>query len=238
MSGRAIKQEVLALLASADLDRIGREVRRYRERDLLNPLFSALSRPDEMTRWHAVSVFGQVVPRLADQEMEAARIVMRRFLWSLNDESGGIGWGAPEAMAEIMLHHHGLAGEYLHMLISYLRPDGPLAHQDGNYIELPALQRGVVWGIGRLAAGRAQELAARGVTADLLACLRSGDGGVRGLAVWALGGLQGGWVSERLLPLANDAASVRLYDQGRIRVVTVAELVREALAGLNSPSEK
>ncbi len=232
MSSRAIKQEVLALLASADLDRICREVRRYGEKDLVNPLFSALSRPEEKVRWHAVSVFGQVAPRLADEDMEAARIVMRRFLWSLNDESGGIGWGAPEAMAEIMLHHDRLAGEYLHMLISYLRPDGPLAHQDGNYIELPALQRGVLWGIGRLAAGRAQELSARGVTADLLPCLHSEDGGVRGLAVWALGRLQDAMAREALSPLATDATPVRLYEQGRVRVASVAELVKEALACL------
>lgn len=25
--------------------------------------------------------------------MDSARIVMRRLMWSLNDESGGIGWG-------------------------------------------------------------------------------------------------------------------------------------------------
>lgn len=231
MSSRAIKQEVLALLASADLDRICQEVRRYAEKDLVNPLFSALSRPEEMVRWHAISVFGQVVSRLADQEMEAARIVMRRFLWSLNDESGGIGWGAPEAMAEIMLHHDRLAGEYLHMLISYLRPDGPLAHQDGNYIELPALQRGVLWGIGRLAAGRAKELTARGVTADLLPLLCSEDGGVRGLAVWALGRLQGGEMACReLQPLITDTTLVRLYEEGQVQVVSVSDLVKEALA--------
>ncbi|KAF0189985.1 MAG: hypothetical protein FD168_283 [Desulfobulbaceae bacterium] len=241
MSSRAIKQEVLGLLALTDLERIGEEMRRYPEKDLVNPLFSGLSRPEELVRWHAISLFGQVVPRLAEQEMEAARIVMRRFLWSLNDESGGIGWGAPEAMAEIMLHHDRLAGEYLHMLISYLRPDGPLAHQDGNYIELPALQRGVVWGIGRLAAGRAKELAARGLVADLLPCLQSEDVGVRGLAGWALARLQNGMVEidmglkAALLPLAADAGLVRLYEQGQIRVVTVAELSQGAPAHLTVP---
>ena len=41
-------------------------------------------------------------------------------------------------------------GEYIHMLVSYIREDGPEAFQDGNFIELPLLQRGVLWGIGRL----------------------------------------------------------------------------------------
>jgi len=101
-------------------------------------------------RWHAVSVFGTTVDRMAGQDLESARIVMRRFLWSLNDESGGIGWGAPEAMAEIMYHCRPLAEEHLHMLVSYMREDGPEAFQDGNFIELPMLQRGLLWGIGRL----------------------------------------------------------------------------------------
>ena len=37
---------------------------------------------------------------------------------------GGIGWGAPEALAEIMAIHGGLAEEFGHMLVAYMRPDG------------------------------------------------------------------------------------------------------------------
>lgn len=234
MSSRSIKQDVLALLALTDLDHICREVRNYPEKDLVNPLFSALSRPDERVRWHAITVFGQVVPRLADQDMEAARIVMRRFLWSLNDESGGIGWGAPEAMAEIMLHHNPLAEEYLHMLLSYLHPDGPLDHQDGNFLELPSLQCGLLWGIGRLASRLAPKLVSRGVVADLLPYLQSENGAVRGLAVWALGRLRAVGLRDALLPLATDTSQVRLYQQGEVHLLSVAELVKDALAQINN----
>ena len=234
MSSRKIKQEVLTLLASADLDRICREVRQYAEKDMVAPLFSALSRPEEIVRWHAISVFGQIVPRLADQDMEAARIVMRRFLWSLNDESGGIGWGAPEAMAEIMLHHDRLADEYIHMLISYLRPDGPLEHQDGNFLELPSLQCGLLWGIGRLTEKRAAILISRGVVADLLPYLQSEDGRVRGLAVWSLSRLQTVVDRDTLQPLTTDSSQVRLYQQGQVQLFSVAELAN-ALLQLTPP---
>ncbi len=246
MSSRKIKLEVLALLASADLDHIFREIEQYAEKDLISPLFSALSRPEEMVRWHAVSVFGQVVPRLADQDMEAARIVMRRFLWSLNDESGGIGWGAPEAMAEIMLHHDRLTDEYLHMLLSYLRPDGPLEHQDGNFLELPSLQCGLLWGIGRLAERRTAMLLSRGVVADLLPYLQSEDGGVRGLAVWSLEVLLSACLPDHLravvdqdilLPLATDTGQIRLYQQGQVQVFSVADLVKNALLQITAPCD-
>ena len=235
MSSRKIKLEILALLASADLNHIFREIEQYAEKDLISPLFSALSRPEETVRWHAISVFGQVVPRLADQDMEAARIVMRRFLWSLNDESGGIGWGAPEAMAEIMFHHDPLTEEYLHMLISYLRPDGPFEHQDGNFLEMPSLQRGLLWGIGRLAERRAAMLIAHGVVADLLPYLQSEDGGVRGLAAWSLGRLRAAVGRDTLLPLTADSSQVRLYQQGQVQVFSVADLVENALLRITTP---
>ncbi|HIQ36822.1 MAG TPA: HEAT repeat domain-containing protein, partial [Desulfocapsa sulfexigens] len=170
---RKIKKKVLALLAEGDLGKSRRELAEYDEHGLVNPLFSALYRPEEMLRWHTVTVFGEVLARLADKDMEAARIIMRRYIWSLNDESGGIGWGAPEAMAEAMYHHDGLCDEYLHMLISYMRPDGPLEYQDGNFLELPALQRGLLWGICRLAEKRRSLLLKKEIISDLFPYLES-----------------------------------------------------------------
>jgi hypothetical protein len=225
---RKIKKEVLALLAGNDLAKAREELGKYDEQGLVNPLFSALCRPEEMLRWHTVTIFGEVLARLADKDMEAARIVMRRYLWSLNDESGGIGWGAPEAMAEAMYHHDGLCDEYLHMLISYMRPDGPLEHQDGNFLELPELQRGLLWGISRLAEKRAELLVEKDVVPDLLAYFSSNDATVRGLAVQALGLLASDESVAQVQQLLGDNRSVRLYRDGEIRVVTVAELAGAA----------
>jgi hypothetical protein len=70
---------------------------------------------------------------------------MRRMIWNLNDESGGIGWGSPETMGESMACHNRLAGEYHRILVSYIRPDG-------NFLEHPELQKGLLWGLARLAA--------------------------------------------------------------------------------------
>ena len=226
---RKIKKRVLTLLAGNDLDYARQELAQYDEQGLVNPLFSALYRPEEMLRWHTVTIFGEVLNRLADKEMEAGRIVMRRYLWSLNDESGGIGWGAPEAMAEGMYHHDGLCDEYLHMLISYMRLDGPLEHQDGNYLELPALQRGLLWGISRLAEKRAGLLVDKGVIPDVLAYLTSQDPTILGLAAKTLGLLGTSDVADALKPLLEDDRSVRLYHDGKISVETVSGLAGNAL---------
>ena len=226
---RKIKKEVLALLAAADLEKSRRKFEKYDEQGLVNPLFSALYRPEEMLRWHTVTLFGEVLERLAEKDMEAGRIVMRRFLWSLNDESGGIGWGAPEAMAEAMFHNDRLCDEYLHMLISYMRQDGPLEHEDGNFLELPELQRGVLWGICRLAEKRAALLMEKEIVPDLLAYLPSSDATVRGLAAKALGLLGAGESVNALKTLLDDERPVRLYHSGEMTVFTVSELAETAL---------
>ncbi len=226
---RKIKKEVLALLAAGNLEKSRRELEKYDEQGLVNPLFSALYRPEEVLRWHTVTIFGEVLTRLAEKDMEAARIIMRRYLWSLNDESGGIGWGAPEAMAEAMFHHDRLCDEYLHMLISYMQQDGPLEHQDGNFLELPELQRGLLWGICRLAEKRAALLMEKEIVPDLLAYLPSNDATVRGLAAKALGLLGASESVNALQALLDDERSVRLYHGGEITVVTVSELAETAL---------
>jgi hypothetical protein len=95
-TGRAVKQIVLDLLKSDDFDQKEDELRRLPGRQVINPLFSFLCHSDQKVKWRAVTAMGVVVSDLAKKDMESARIIMRRLMWSLNDESGGIGWGAPE----------------------------------------------------------------------------------------------------------------------------------------------
>jgi hypothetical protein len=227
-----IKQELADILRLKDFSKIFDLLQGYGERDLLNFLFSALFHQEEIVRWHAVSAFGWIVDRIADRDMESARIVMRRLLWSLNDESGGIGWGAPEAMAEIMFQNKALFQEYVHMLLSYMREDGPELFQDGNYLELPQLQRGVVWGAGRLAEKYRDILAVKGVVGDLLPYLGSPDAPVRGISAWSMGILRARSAREPMQRLLNDNGFVGLYSQGEILETTVSDLVRQALAGM------
>jgi hypothetical protein len=170
---------------------------------------------------------------LAEVEMEEARVVMRRFLWSLNDESGGIGWGVPESMAEAMCHHSGLAEEYIHMLISYMREDGTEICQDGNFIEHPLLQRGLLWGVARLSEYRPRLLIDKGAGADIPPYLKAEDGETRGLAALAAGNLYLTATEATLRGLVEDAALLTLYWEGAFRTATVGELAQSALEKMN-----
>lgn len=227
MRSRELKRQVLHVLAQIDIDSVGKGLEVFSPSALVHPLFSALCSVSDMIRWHAVWAFGRVVPRIADQDMEAARVIMRRFLWSLNDESGGIGWGVPEAMAEVMAADSRLADEYLHMLVSYLRDDGPEPFQDGNYIELPMLQRGLLWSIGRLWPVRGRRLAAMGVAVDIPPYLDSVDPLVRGLAVWCLGLMRERSAADMVRELAGDNTEIPIFEDGELWRPTVDELVVE-----------
>ncbi len=144
----ALKEEVQVLLDRDDLNPVLHQLLKHPPHKLLGALYSALLNPNKRVRWHAVTVAGFTVSALALEDMEQARIVMRRFMWTLNDESGGIGWGSPECMGEIMARHPGLALEYSRILFSYL------ASREGgsdNFLEYLPLRRGAFWGTARLA---------------------------------------------------------------------------------------
>jgi hypothetical protein len=229
MNRRMMKTELLTTLEKSDLEKIFRFLDNYSPHILLNPLFIALCNSLERVRWHAVCGFGRIVPAMADEDPESARIVMRRLLWSLNDESGGIGWGAPEAMAEIMCHCTLLRQEYMHMLVSYLREDGEGILEDGNFLELPLLQRGLLWGIGRLCQGHRLEMITRQLDDDIIAYLSSPDHQVVGLAIWCLGMLRGSFATGKIASFLDHAGEVHLFVDSTLKTITVGKLAEDAL---------
>ena len=166
---------------------------------------------------------GFIVSTIASKDMESARIVMRRLMWSLNDESGGIGWGAPEAMGEIMACHEGLANEFVHILVSYIR-------EDGNFIEYELLQRGVLWGIGRLAQVMPDILRQRNIEHMLLLHLTSSDPIIRALAVWTIGLIGIEESRPRVQTLLTDNTKVQIYFNRNLVIRTIAKIAEEALA--------
>jgi len=231
MSERALKKEIVARLESRDLDGVMAMLQSYRGRQLVNPLIGCLCHRDEMVKWLAVTALGRVVGAMAGEDLEAGRVVMRRFMWMLNDESGGIGWGVPEAMAEVMACHVVLADEFHQVLVAQMR-------EDGNYLELEALQRGLMWGLGRLAGVRPDLLRKREAGHYLLPYLAADDAEVRGRAAWALGRLGALETTTALTALLGDRGKVKIYEAGILTTRTVGELAEEALLTFKTKEEQ
>ncbi len=218
MKGRKLKQRVEKCLRSNDFGSALEELRQFPARKVINPFFSFLYDTHDEMRWRAVTAMGMVVAELAEEDRESARVIMRRLMWNLNDESGGIGWGSAEAMGEILACHKGLATEYANILISY-------ASEDGNFQEHELIQRGVLWGIARLAQERPE--LAMGAVGPVMVFLKSGDAHARGLAARILGFLRAKEAKAHLKDLLKDEGEFTTYLNGSL----VKGVVKEAALG-------
>ncbi len=217
ISTRQLKREVRKLLIEEDLETALAKICQMTPRKVVNPLFSLLNDREEMIRWRAVTAMGRVVSQLADANLESARVVMRRFIWTLNDESGGIGWGSPESMGAIMAQSPVLAREFSQMIVSYVRVDM-------NFLEHPILQRGVLWGLLQLV--RAEPSLGQNASGFLTLYLESPDPILRGLAAAVARALNDLSAGAILAQLADDQTQIDFYDQGRMQQITVAQLAR------------
>ncbi len=122
-----------------------------------------------------------------------------------------------------MASHETLAREYVQILASYMR-------EDGNFLEYEPLQRGLLWGIGRLAQVERELLLAHHAGRYLLPYLESDDAAVRGLAAWAWGLLGTTEAVTELEALLEDHEEVRLYLDRELVTSSVGNLAGQALA--------
>ncbi len=225
VSIRKMKGKVLELLGGDEREGALAKIGAFTPRQVVNPLIGLFCHGEDRIRFRATAAMGAVVSALADTNMESARVVMRRLLWTLNDESGGIGWGAPEALGEIMACHEALADEYCRMLGSYI-------NAEGNYLEHELLQRGALWGVGRLAAVRPKLISF--AAPFLVPYTEASDPFLRGLAARAAGALGEKSSIEALERIRDDAGELAFFSEWDLVPSTVGQLASEALARLEA----
>ncbi len=159
------RREFDALVARCDTDTtVWREVR-HRFYDL-----------DERIRWSAIETAARLMKKWWDAgKEERVRIYVRTLFWTLNDESGGIGWSSAQAIAEIIALIPSLIEPYGRMMIAHC-------------IDEPPLLKGCFWGIGRV--GALMRDAADAFAIEIVESLRGAEVDVLGTAAWAMGETQ------------------------------------------------
>lgn len=176
---RTLKSSIRSRLESSDWPAFTQELEHVPARELVGPLFACLPLGGEATD-RAAAALGRAVSRMADEHVEEARNVVRRLMWHMNEESGNIGWGIPEAFAEVLAQHRRLGDEFHSILFSYITNTG----KEDNFCDNAVLRRSCFRAAERLALAR-PDLApkARG---PLQAGLRDDDPICRELAREAL----------------------------------------------------
>jgi hypothetical protein len=94
------KKFILHALESNDLDAVVSFIQENRK--ALSLLIRMAYDKETLVGWRAIKAVGRVAKALGTTHNEFLRITMRKLLWSLSDESGGIGWAAPELLGEIV----------------------------------------------------------------------------------------------------------------------------------------
>jgi hypothetical protein len=212
---------LIDLLRSAQFDLIAEMAAENRR--LLSLLSAQTYQTDRLLSWRAVQAFGLAAQRIALQDAEFVRGHLRRQLWLLSDESGSIGWRAPDLIGETLARCPGPFEAFVSPLIYIL---------DLEAEDAPRFRVGTLWAIGRIAEGRP------GVTALalplILPCLADSDPQTRGMALWCLGQLAHRGAVPGLAGLKRDASPVEIYQDGNLWETTVAALANSLLATIDS----
>ncbi|MHB8792886.1 MAG: DVU0298 family protein [Thermoleophilia bacterium] len=210
---KSLKGELRRALLAEDYEEIAALARD--DKRTLSKLVSMAYNKDDLLCWRAIEAMGVAAEAVAPENREAVRNVVQRILWSAREESGGMGWSAPELLAEIAI----AAPRYF--------PDIPpiivsLHSEDEEKVFLKGVLRAV---------GRMGEAGIKGVADcdDLIRkSLRHEDPTVRGLAVWAASRV-GIDADETIGAMTGDDGELRVYEDGELIETTVGALAREAL---------
>ncbi len=164
---------------------------------------------DELVCWRAVEGLGRAAAVAARGGLEPVRELVRRALWLMNDDSGGLLWYAPQVIGAVLANVPALCGEFGAILASFAEEE--------------PFRAGTRWGLWRLA-GASPEIV-RAASADLAASFADPDPAVRGHAALALGA-----AGVAAPGAAGDSGSFSVFDPrtGELRVATVAEAARGA----------
>ncbi|MEW6266613.1 MAG: DVU0298 family protein [Thermodesulfobacteriota bacterium] len=207
-----LKDRVRDLLAAND--REGLLTLLKKDRKVVPALNRLLFDQEEIIAWRAVEALGWVAR--ADQWL--LEKIIGRLIYTLNEDSGSVGWMAPQALAEICVQAPDLVEDFFPQVI--------------NSMKMPVFRPGVVWAIGRVARDLPHLVAETGPA--LMECLSDPNPQVRGLAGRALGRLGRAPSLVELERLTQDQARLIVFEEGRLEEKTVAELAREALAALRT----
>jgi len=208
MSMAITKEGVIALLEERRLEELAQLV--AQKKSVLRYLNRLLSERESLLRWRAIEAMGEVAHRLAGENPEAVRVILRSLLWSINDESGGIGWSAPECIGEIIYRRSRLFGEFASIIIAHAEEE--------------MLRRGVLWAAWRIS--QAEPGLLREEVKGLAEYLDDPQPAVRGYTIGFLDIMGERPNPARHLSLLEDGANVPLYEDGRLYQVSVSELAR------------
>jgi len=215
MKHRQLKKQLMQCLKKDTWQQEFQDLLTIPAAQLINPLISLLYHPTPIVKWRSVTLIGALFEKYPSKE--SVRVIMRRFMWYLNEESGGVGWGIPEVFGEVLARNKWLVQEYGSILMHYIIPGQ-------TFLDMEALQTGSIWGIGRASQGFPQHF--HEAKQYLAPYLTTNDSTQRAYALWALGQLGASLPHKMIISLRNDSGTFDLYDQCTLNQMSIEALTK------------
>jgi hypothetical protein len=210
---KSIKNQIKDLLVKRDYDRLIELCEK--DRRFWQELRFRLYDIDERIRCSAIEAAGKFMQKLWEKgQREKVLVYIRTLFWSITDESGGIGWSAPQTIAQIISNIPELIDPYGSMMIAHT-------------LEEPPLIKSGLWGIGLL--GKKIADSVNFFKEIVLEVLKSDDAEVLGLAAWALGEVSFKPALPFLKQLTGRKDLVKIYIEGDFKEKLLGQWAQEAI---------
>lgn len=172
--------------------------------------------------WRAIEAMGYVAGELSKQRIDIVRDTIRRLLWSMGEESGGIGWSAAEMIGEIVRSNPDQFTDIVPIVWSF--------HEEEMF------RAATVWAMGRIASVRPDLV--KFILKDIHGMLTDKNPAVRGYAAWVIGILREDGFLGEINKLTSDNSTVNFYQEGELISKTVAEIVKAAMNRITHKENK
>ncbi len=204
------KNEIREILQKRDWEALRKyaSVRNF----IFRPLQSLLFDNDNLIRWRAIEAIGIVAGIESKRDFYKVRTLIRNQLWMMNDESGGLGWNAPETVGEIIFNVPPLIGEFGPILASFMNEE--------------PFEQGAHWAVARLS--RLEPNTFEDNTNEIIDSLGNSNPSIRGYSVLILNNLNWNINTDKLSALIKDNSPVEFYnfDSGDFEDITVGQIAK------------
>ncbi len=207
-----LKEAVKEALKAADFQRI--ENLALEDKRIFRILISLAYDKEDLLCWRAIEAIGRAAGAVAGKDPSAVRNVVQRLIWSIRDESGGIGWSAPEMLGEIVINSPQDCADIPSIILSF--------HEEESFL------KGVLWAVGRISAAGINGM--EGSLDVLMKALGHEDPSVRGLALYSLRRFRVAGVAERVIDMVRDEGRCLIYENHELIEMKVGEIAKRVLA--------
>ncbi|HAK87522.1 MAG TPA: hypothetical protein DHV16_04690 [Nitrospiraceae bacterium] len=182
------------------------------DKGVIRKLISSAYDKEDVVSWRAIEALGVTAGALSGEgKTEIVRDAVRRLLWSMGEESGGIGWSAAEMIGEIIRNN----------------PDefADIAPIVWSFREEEMFRPGILWAMGRIAEIRPDLVSF--IARDMQRMFADKNPAVRGYAAWVAGILGEERLLENVEGLSGDESEIDFYHNGELLKKKITGIVEE-----------